>query len=82
MSLKQIIIVDEEGDTVTIQSSQVEYSVSKMENGKRRVTVGTCKSIDRILRHFIQEEWLKLKELGARLVTRIPWLNHKEKSRK
>lgn len=82
MSLKQIIIVDEEGDTVTIQSSPVEYGVSKTQDGKCRVTVGTCKSIDQILQHFIQEEWSKLKEFGARLVTRMPQPNHKEKLKK
>ncbi len=82
MSLKQIIIVDEEGDTVTIQSSPVEYSASKTDNGKRRVTVGTRQSLDTILRRFVKEEWSRLKELGARLVTRMPWLNQKEKFRK
>ena len=82
MSLKQIIIVDEEGDTVTIQSSPVKYSLSKIEHGKRRIIIGTREPMDRVLRHFVKDEWCRLKDFGARLVTKMPWLNDKEKFKK
>ena len=76
MSLKQIIIFDEEDHTkVTIETSKVEYKSEEIVDGRLHFELGTRKSMEAVLRDFIEEEWIKIKDFGARLVTRIPKTN-------
>ena len=76
MSLKQIIIFDEEDHTkVTIEASQVEYKSEEIVDGRLHIKLGTRKSMEVVLSNFIEEEWIKIKDFGARLVTRIPKTN-------
>ena len=82
MSLQQIIIVDEENTVLTINSSSVNDSALKIEDSKRRIEVNTNRPLESFLRCFVKDEWAKIKELGARLVTRKARVNHGERFKK
>ncbi len=70
MSLKQIIIVDEDGAKVMIRSSLVDFETERIENSKSHIEINIRKPLDLILRQLVEEEWRKVKDFGARLVTR------------
>ena len=70
MSFEKIIVVGEDGSKVTIRSSSVDFKSEKTENNKPHIEINTRKSLDLILRQLVEEEWRKVKDFGARLVTR------------
>ena len=70
MTLKQIIIVGEDGSKIEIQSSAEPCEVKKLVDGKPRLKLSIDRPLSLLLKQIIDEEWRVVRELGARLVTR------------
>ena len=70
MSLKQIIVVDEDGSKVTVRTSKESYAIEEMVQGKRHVRIGVIVPLLFVLRNYLKEEWKKVSHLGARLAVK------------